>query len=197
VTTAEDTAASITLVATDVDGDALTYTVTQPAHGTAVLVGKVVTYTPTLNYMGPDSLTFIANDGLDDSNVATVTIAVTPVKDDPTAVDDTYNTNQDTLLDVSVVDGVLKNDTDVDLNSMVVALQSGVSNGSLTLLGDGSFTYMPNLGFFGTDSFVYQLVTFPAANTINAGWTDEATVTITVKEVVKPMFFLYLPLIFR
>ena len=80
VTTAEDTAKAITLTATDVDGDALTYTVvTQPSHGTLTGIAPNLTYTPDANYYGTDSFTFKANDGTDDSNIATVRIIVTPV----------------------------------------------------------------------------------------------------------------------
>jgi hypothetical protein len=40
------TAKTITLVATDVDGDALTYTVATPGKGTASISGSTLTYTP-------------------------------------------------------------------------------------------------------------------------------------------------------
>jgi hypothetical protein len=110
------------------------------------------------------------------------------------AVDDFYQTNQDTQLLVSAADGVLKNDTDVDRNNRAVSLITNVTHGVLTLYVDGSFIYMPNLGFYGNDTFIYELVTYPAL-TVADGWTDEATVTITVHEVPAPTFFLYLPLI--
>ena len=77
VSTDEDTMIQITLEATDVDGDPLTYTiVTQPTNGTAVLTGNTVEYTPDGNYNGPDSFAFTANDGTTDSNVAAVSIDV-------------------------------------------------------------------------------------------------------------------------
>jgi len=180
VTTPEDTALDITLVATDVDGNTLTYAiVAQPTHGTLTLVGNVATYTPALNYTGPDSFTFKANDGTVDSNVATVSITVTPLNDAPVAVDDEYEVDEDGVLTVEAP-GVMANDTDVDLDNMAVTIVSTVSHGELVLLGDGSFTYTPEPDFYGTDSFVYELVTYPA---IQAGWTDEATVTITVTPV--------------
>ncbi len=85
VTTAEDTAASITLTASDVDGDSLTYSVVAaPAHGTLSGSGANLTYAPDTNYNGADSFTFKANDGTVDSNVATVSITVMPVNDAPT-----------------------------------------------------------------------------------------------------------------
>src|SRR5207244_11903277 len=86
VTTAEDTAAAIVLTGSDVDGDALTYVVaTQPAHGTLTGTAPNVTYTPALNYNGPDSFTFTVKDATLVSTAATVTITVTPVTDPPVA----------------------------------------------------------------------------------------------------------------
>jgi parallel beta-helix repeat protein/VCBS repeat-containing protein len=169
--------------------------VSDPTHGTLTLNadGSFI-YTPTANYNGLDSFTYKANGRSVDSNTVTVTITVTPGKDNPIAVDDFYQTNQDTQLLVSAADGVLKNDIDVDLNNRTVALSTNVTHGVLTLYVDGSFTYMPNLGFYGNDTFIYKLVTYPAL-TVSDGWTDEATVTITVHEVPAPTFFLYLPLI--
>jgi hypothetical protein len=46
-------------------------------------VANSVTYTPNLNYNGPDSFTFIVNDGTVDSPPATVNITVTPAQDAP------------------------------------------------------------------------------------------------------------------
>src|SRR5438067_6131309 len=97
VTTAEDTAKAIVLMATDVDGDALTYAiVVGPAHGALSGTAPTVTYTPAANYNGPDSFTFKANDGTLNSNVATVTLTVTPVNDAPVATAQSVTTNQDT-----------------------------------------------------------------------------------------------------
>ncbi len=100
VTTAEDAPQSITLDATDDDGDTLTYSiVSNPSHGSiSAGTSATRTYTPTANYNGTDSFTFKANDGTDDSNTATVSITVTPVNDPPNAVNNTYTTNENTTL---------------------------------------------------------------------------------------------------
>lgn len=78
VKTKPDTAVEFTLGATDANaGTTLTYKLTEePAHGTAVLEGDKVTYTPEAGFSGLDSLTFQANDGVNDSEPATVTLAV-------------------------------------------------------------------------------------------------------------------------
>ncbi len=87
MTTAEDTSKSITLVATDIDSTALTYSIVSgPSHGTiSGGTGATRTYTPTANYNGPDSFTFRAYDGTAYSNTATVSITVTAVNDPPVA----------------------------------------------------------------------------------------------------------------
>ncbi len=176
VETPEDTAKAITLVATDIDGQPLTYAiVTQPAHGTVTLVGAVATYTPSLNYNGSDSFTFKANDGLIDSNVATVTITVTPVNDAPVAVDDHYTVAEKDTLTVAAP-GVLANDIDVDGDILTAILVDTVQHGTLTLNSDGSFTYTPTAYFNGTDSFTYKAKDAELES-------DLAVVTITVTPV--------------
>ncbi|NVJ10063.1 tandem-95 repeat protein [Myxococcus sp. AM001] len=77
VTVDYNTSMPITLAATDVDGDALTYTVTvPPAHGTLSGTGAQLLYTPAADFQGEDSFTFTASDGALTSNTATVGITV-------------------------------------------------------------------------------------------------------------------------
>jgi hypothetical protein len=81
VTVPYDTATPITLVATDPNTpvDSLTFTiVSAPGNGALTGSGATRTYTPAAGYFGTDSFTFKANDGLTDSNVATVSITVNP-----------------------------------------------------------------------------------------------------------------------
>src|SRR5207249_1559757 len=96
VTTAEDTAKAIALTGSDVDGDALTVSLgTEPAHGTLTGTAPTMTYTPALNYNGPDSFTFTAKDATLVSTAATVTITVTAVNDAPVANAQSVTTAQD------------------------------------------------------------------------------------------------------
>ncbi|HEY5911822.1 MAG TPA: Ig-like domain-containing protein, partial [Verrucomicrobiae bacterium] len=70
----------VTLVATDQDGDPLTYQiVTGPAHGSLGGTAPNLTYTSEPGYTGPDSFTFLANDGTVNSAAATVELNVTGV----------------------------------------------------------------------------------------------------------------------
>jgi hypothetical protein len=55
------------------------------------------------------------------------------------------------------VNGVLANDNDLDPGTTLSATQvNGPSHGTLALNPDGSFFYIPDSGFVGTDSFTYR-----------------------------------------
>jgi len=75
-----NTATAVDCDATDADNDTLTYSiVTAPSHGSLNTMNStngIVTYTPTSNYSGSDSFSFKANDGLNDSNTAVITLTV-------------------------------------------------------------------------------------------------------------------------
>ena len=80
VTIPQDTAKTLTLTATDVDGDPLTYrVVASPAHGTLTGTAPTLTYTPTPGYEGPDSFTFTAGDDQRESAPATVSLRIRPI----------------------------------------------------------------------------------------------------------------------
>jgi hypothetical protein len=96
----------------------------------------------------------------------------------PTAVADNYliPVGTSTLAVSTSAEGVLANDSSGTLNPLSATLVSSPSNGTLstTLSSDGTFTYTPNPGFVGTDSFTYQ-----ATDGSNA--TNPVTVTIQVE----------------
>ena len=91
VTTDQNTAITITLVGSDLDtGDVLTYIIKSlPASGflseggTSIvtvpylLSGDTLTYTPNVGFTGAFSFDFKVNDGVNDSNIATVAVTVT------------------------------------------------------------------------------------------------------------------------
>lgn len=77
VSTTEDTPKSIVLTGSDLDGDALSYAVeSQPLYGTLSGTAPDLVYTPSLDFVGKDHFTFVANDGFADSVAATIEIAV-------------------------------------------------------------------------------------------------------------------------
>ena len=140
---------------TDVDGDALAATlVSGPANGILTFnADGSLTYLPNANFSGTDSFTYRASDGVAESAETTVTIRVRAVQDAPVAADDSFEV--DGTLTVAAP-GVLGNDADVDSAALTAALVTSTANGVLTLNADGSFTYTPNAGFSGADSFTYR-----------------------------------------
>ena len=151
-----------------------------PADGTVTIAPTGPSPTrPTPASMGPDSFTYTATNSAG-SDTATVTITVNevaPPATAPTAVDDDYATDQDTPLTVPVATGVLANDTGT--SPLTAGAASDPPNGTVTLNADGSFTYTPDAGFVGTDTFSYTAT--------NAAGSDTATVTITVNAVAPPI----------
>ena len=73
----------------------------------------------------------------------------------PKALDDAYVTEVDTPLTVGAAGGVLANDTNPSGNPLQAVLFSDAAHGDLNLNPDGSFTYTPDSGYSGSDSFTY------------------------------------------
>jgi VCBS repeat-containing protein len=152
----------------DPEGYSMSATVvSEPAHGTLWWNhnGGFV-YFPDAGFKGTDSFVYAAGDagvnyagnvnnwGL--TTTATVTIAV--LNRAPIAVNDIFTMDpvQTPTLAVDELMGVLANDRDADDDDFYAFLEEDVAHGDLTLSGDGSFTYTPDEGFNGVDSFKYK-----------------------------------------
>jgi hypothetical protein len=169
VHTDEDAPVQIMFEGSDLEGDALTYVIVSgPAHGSLSGSGATRTYTPHENFNGQDSFMFLVNDGVDNSNVSTVTISVAPQNDAPIANSQSLTLNQDAAI------GVILTGSDVDGDSLTFTVITGPANGTLTGLGP-NLTYIPNSGYFGPDSLVFEV-------NDGAGGVSQASVSITVVE---------------
>ncbi|MDD4042335.1 MAG: S8 family serine peptidase [Anaerolineaceae bacterium] len=105
------------------------------------------------------------------------------------AVDDFYATALNTEL-VVAAPGVLENDMPGSpADNLFADIKTEPQHGTLILNQDGSFSYIPDEGFFGTDSFEYYLLSLPG---IMGSYTDWATVTIEVGGLNT-----YLPIMFK
>jgi LPXTG-motif cell wall-anchored protein len=139
----------------DADGDPLSATLwTGPASGAVTLSpdGSFV-YTPVAGFYG--DLTFyygITDYPWEGPYLGQVTIHVVNAK--PVAVNDAYGTTAGTTLTIAP-SGVLGNDSDFEGDPFTAVLVAGPAHGLLTLDPSGGFTYIPNAGFAGTDSFSY------------------------------------------
>lgn len=101
-----------------------------------------------------------------------ITFAVADANDAPVAGNDSYSTDEDRAVTVTAP-GVLDDDSDADGDPLTAVIVTNPANGSLTLEANGSFTYTPNPGFNGSDSFTYR------ANDGSAS-SNTASVTIAV-----------------
>jgi len=99
-------------------------------------------------------LTFSSNGTFNGTLTAT---QPTPTTDPSIIVNNqTYDYNENQTLTITPNIGVLNNDSDANEDSLTAVLVSQPSNGTITLNSDGSFNYIPNTGYIGTDSFTYE-----------------------------------------
>ena len=180
VTTPEDTPIDILLDVSDPENDPLTtIIITGPSHGQVSVNGIVVTYTPDLNYYGADSFTYKVNDGLEDSNIATVSITVTPVNDPPVA----YGMTVETPENFPVNFELLATDPEGDIGTFIIVTTP--AHGTLDC--DGRYcTYTPDPNWNGEDGFYFK---------VNDGELDsnEAFVKIIVHQGPR----IYIPILFK
>src|SRR5690606_33681414 len=108
------------------------------------------------------------------TTTSTVTIGVTPVNDPPVTADINLVTNEDTPVSSQVVA------TDADGDDLVYTLSGSATNGTVVLdAATGEFTYTPDSGFSGSDSFEVEV------SDGNGGLTV-SLVTVGVLDVTGP-----------
>ena len=126
VGTDEDVAVAFTLSGFDQDENSLTYQLTKlPVHGTLTGAGPMLTYEPEPDFNGADSFEFRVNDGFAASNIAKVSITVSPLNDAPVISPLTYltNTKEDSVLRVCL------NVVDVDQDEVIFGDPVSIKNG--------------------------------------------------------------------
>ncbi len=140
----------------DVDGDDVELVnYDQPEHGTLSYNNDgTFSYTPDANYNGSDSFSYTVTDGNGETHTADVEITVAAVNDAPTAVGDSYTTDED----IAITTGnVLENASDIDGDMLSIGSFTQPEHGSVEYNNDGTFTYTPAANYHGTDSFTYTV----------------------------------------
>ena len=158
--TSVDTASVV--VASDDELDTLTFktfdaATTQGGTVTVDATNSILTYTPLGDFNGTDTFTFSVNDGLADSNVATVTLTVNPVNDAVVCTDVVLATPVDTALTIVAATDLITGCSDVDGDTISYASAAAPANVASTITDDsaGTLTYTPEAGLIGSDSFVF------------------------------------------
>jgi VCBS repeat-containing protein len=158
----------------DVDMDPLTAVLeSDVSNGTLTLNadGSFI-YEPAPDFNGIDSFTYRANDGSSDSNVATVTITVDSIDDEPNAVGDNVTLETEDPVEIDV----LANDTGLGDGPVVVTIETLPLYGEVEVV-DNRIRYTPSGPLTGADTFSY---------TVTDADGDFSTATVTVvAEVVE------------
>jgi hypothetical protein len=131
----------------------------QPKNGDLALFSDgSFTYSPRNGFFGNDTFVYIVTNIQGATAQAVVNLVIVKDNQAPIAISNNYATAIDSLLEVTGL-GLLGNDIDFDgddisINTIPI---KNVQNGILTLNNDGSFSYLPNNGFVGEDSFEYEV----------------------------------------
>lgn len=175
ITTAFNTASTITLSATDADNDILTYQVLfAPSHGTlSAINGNQITYTPNHNYAGSDSFYFRAYDGLEYSQqFAEISITVNaPVPPMVSAGPNlTITLPAQATLNGSITSGGLP----------IISSTWSVISGPGTVIFSSTYTAVTNASFSASGTYGLQLQAFDGQN------TGTSSMTVTVNAAPMP-----------
>jgi VCBS repeat-containing protein len=163
----------------DIEGDLLTaHLVTPPPVTGSLFSNGALELNFPDDWNGIITLTYRVYDGTDYSEIVTVTVVVLPVNDAPVATDDTYTTDEDVPLTIAAP-GILKNDSDIEYDSITPVLVDAPLHGEATLGADGSLSYIPAADWYGVDTFTYKV-------SDGTDFSNIATVTITVNYVNTP-----------
>jgi len=151
--------------------------------GSAVVSGNNIIFTPTFGFNGKATVIYNIQDNgtgnLQDQSIVYIRVTNAP----PTANRDFTSANSGTNQVINVVTGVpAPSGTDVDpeggaLAAPTITLQP--KNGSASFAGN-VLTYVPNTGFTGNDTLIYQLCEATAGACSPAPFCDTALVVFTV-----------------
>jgi len=155
VSTNELAAVNGTVLATDVDGDTLTYSLDSDATNGHVTMNQdgTFTYTPIgHNADGldvPDSFTYTVDDGNNETDTATVDVTVKNLNDAPEANDLTKTLDED-----GITAGIVAaSDFDLPNDTLTYSISNAPVNGVAAIdAATGAFTYVPNADYNGADS---------------------------------------------
>ncbi|MBF0174939.1 MAG: tandem-95 repeat protein, partial [Magnetococcales bacterium] len=153
----------------DQTGETLTFRiVTQGSKGTLTLDNPTTgafTYRPNPGTFGPDTFTFAVSDGAGETDPIPMTVQI--VNQPPRPVADTL-----TMIAGQTLNGTLAV-SDADGDSLAYRISTQGTKGTVTITDatTGAYTYVPNPGAYGTDTFSFV---------VNDGIADSEAVTVTV-----------------
>lgn len=191
VETDEDTPLTGTIPASDIDGDALTFSVKEgagPARGTLQLDAATGawTYSPNADANGTDSFTVLVSDGKGGTSESTVTVNVRPVNDAPVAVADTGRVLENETATFDLV----ANDRDVEGDSLTLvgfavtavaglAISNDAAASAFSIV-DGKLVADPSVAFTALQDGEAAVVTVTYTVRDAQGGESTGTATLTI-----------------
>ncbi len=141
----------------DPDANPLHFTIVDgPQHGTVSVVsntfGDAIVYDPVDGYAGEDSFTFRADDGAEQSEVATYEITVLEPNGLPMCVDASLEVARDGVLPLDPYAAC----SDPEGDELTAWLLEGPSHGTLIFPPD--LAYVPDPGYVGADQILYYVI---------------------------------------
>ena len=179
-TTDEDTPVIIDVVSndTDVDGDLLTLdSVNSAANGTVTISSGKALFSPSANFSGTGSFTYVVKDGQGGQATGNVTVTINPVNDAPTADVKMVVTDEDTSVSITLTGS----DVETSASNLSFNVTTTPQHGTLTGTAP-NLKYVPNADYNGTDSFQFT-VTDTGDGASHALTSTPATVTVTINPV--------------
>ncbi|MFM7104140.1 MAG: Ig-like domain-containing protein, partial [Flavobacteriales bacterium] len=166
----EDEPLNITLTATDIENNNLTWSVIQnPLYGALSLNNNEVTYIPNANYYGLDSAVLRVCDAPGSCNIFQLGLTINAVNDAPQIFGESFSiyAGNQTFLPLS------GNDLDVDDAILVYTILSGADLINASIEENSDLTFNPTL-----DNLGVHIVNYQACD--GGGLCDTATAVITI-----------------
>ncbi|MGJ8597539.1 Ig-like domain-containing protein, partial [Sulfitobacter sp.] len=174
-TTDEGTPVTVSVLDNDSDpeNDPLTVVDATSPNGTVEINDDgTLTFTPDDGFTGDAVVNYVISDGeLEDPAVVFITVTPDVEGFAPVAVDDTAETDEETLVTIDV----LGNDTDPEDDDLTVT-EATSDDGTVVINADGTLDFTPNPDFFGEAVIDYTI-------TDGNGGFDDARVFVTVNNV--------------
>ncbi|WOF72519.1 putative Ig domain-containing protein [Parvibaculaceae bacterium PLY_AMNH_Bact1] len=162
----------LAILAADVDGDALAYSLpTVPGTGTASLVGSVLTYTSVVGGFGPASIGYQVDDGNGGLASGMIDLTVNNINFAPTATNSgaTVNEGQGFTLDLATLTA------DLDGDALTYSINSGPAVGS-ALISGSTLTFNSAIGTLGNHNIGFTV-------SDGQGGTADGIVTATINDI--------------
>ena len=155
-------------------------------------------YTPLADSSYTDTFSYVVMDNHGNTDTASVNINVGggggggSTNNPPNAEDDIYEVDQDTeLMITDPEEGILANDSDPDGDAIAATeITDAITDqgGRISISSDGTFTYVPRLGFVGTDTYEYTV-----CDDQDPALCDSAMIIIEVIELPVKVFNAFSP----